>query len=177
LIIYNVIPTAEAAVDSLQEIMDANPGVVGVKQSARNMHTLAALLATLRGKVKIFSAIDDMVYPSFMLGVDGTISGTSAVFPRETRAILEAVKSKDYRRALSIHERLAPIWRVIDQPDFPARAKYVVTLTGRDVGRPRRPFRFPTGDAAREIEEVMSCSGFIAHDGRSDPTNVAADAL
>ena len=37
LIIYNVIPTAEAAVDSLQEIMDANPGVVGVKQSARNM--------------------------------------------------------------------------------------------------------------------------------------------
>lgn len=177
LIIYNVIPTAEAAVDSLQEIMDANPAVVGVKQSARNMHTLAALLATLRGKVKIFSAIDDMVYPSFMLGVDGTISGTSAVFPRETRAILEAVKSKDYRRALSIHERLAPIWRVIDQPDFPARAKYVVTLTGRDVGRPRRPFRFPTGDAAREIEEVMSCSGFIAHDGRSDPTNVAADAL
>jgi len=177
LIIYNVIPTAEAAVDSLQEIMDANPGVVGVKQSARNMHTLAALLATLRGKVKIFSAIDDMVYPSFMLGVDGTISGTSAVFPRETRAILEAVKSKDYRRALSIHERLAPIWRVIDQPDFPARAKYVVTLTVRDVGRPRRPFRFPTGDAAREIEEVMSCSGFIAHDGRSDPTNVAADAL
>lgn len=177
LIIYNVIPTAEAAVDSLQEIMEANPAVVGVKQSARNMHTLAALLATLRGKVKIFSAIDDMVYPSFMLGVDGTISGTSAVFPRETRAILEAVKSKDYRRALSIHERLAPIWRVIDQPDFPARAKYVVTLTGRDVGRPRRPFRFPTGDAAREIEEVMSCSGFIANDGRSDPTNVAADAL
>ena len=177
LIIYNVMPTAEAAIDSLQEIMAANPAVVGVKQSARNMHTLAVLLATLRGKVKIFSAIDDMVYPSFMLGVDGTISGTSAVFPRETVQMLSAVQTQDYDRALALHERLAPIWRVIDHPDFPGRSKYAITLMGRDVGRPRRPFGFPTGDAAREIEEAMTLSGFLATNGKGAPSRIPADAL
>jgi 4-hydroxy-tetrahydrodipicolinate synthase len=177
LIIYNVMPTAEAAVESLQEIMSANPAVVGVKQSARNMHTLAILLASLRGKVKIFSAIDDMVYPSFMLGVDGTISGTSAVFPRETFEMLKAVEAKDYDRALAIHEKLAPIWRVIDHPDFPGRSKYAITLMGRDVGRPRRPFGFPTGGAAREIQEAMTLSGFLVNNGNGTGVKMPADVL
>jgi 4-hydroxy-tetrahydrodipicolinate synthase len=176
LIIYNVMPTAESAVESLQEIMAANPAVVGVKQSARNMHTLTILLASLRGKVKIFSAIDDMVYPSFMLGVDGTISGTSAVFPRETFEMWNAVQAKDYVRALAMHEKLAPIWRVIDHPDFPGRSKYAITLMGRDVGRPRRPFRFPSGDAARDIEEAMTISGFLAASSNGKGAKVPADA-
>jgi len=158
--------------------MTANPAVVGVKQSARNMHTLSVLLASLRGKVKIFSAIDDMVYPSFMLGVDGTISGTSAVFPRETFEMLTAVENRDFDRALAIHERVAPVWRAIDYPDFPGRAKYAVTLTGRDIGIPRRPFKFPTGDAAREIEQAMAAAGFFAgRDGKRTPPMVPADAV
>ena len=105
LIIYNVMPTAEAAVESLEQLMVDNPAIVGVKQSARNMHTLAALLATMRGKVKLFSAIDDMIYPSFVLGVDGTISGTSAVFPRESVELFEAVRAGDHDRALRLHRK------------------------------------------------------------------------
>jgi len=166
LIIYNVMPTAEAAVESLEQLMIDNPAIVGVKQSARNMHTLAALLATMRGKVKLFSAIDDMIYPSFVLGVDGTISGTSAVFPRESVELFEAVRAGDHDRALSLHQRIAPVWRSIDHPDFPARSKYAVALSGRSIGKPRRPFKFPTGDAARSIEQAMAAGGFLAA-GRS----------
>jgi 4-hydroxy-tetrahydrodipicolinate synthase len=162
LIIYNVMPTAEAAVESLDELVVANPAIVGVKQSARNMHTLAALLATMRGKVKLFSAIDDMIYPSFVLGVDGTISGTSAVFPRETVDMFNAVKAGEYDRARRLHERIAPVWRAIDHPDFPARSKYAVTLSGRPIGKPRRPFKSPTGEAARSIENAMQAGGFFA---------------
>jgi 4-hydroxy-tetrahydrodipicolinate synthase len=126
------------------------------------MHTLAALLATMRGKVKLFSAIDDMIYPSFVLGVDGTISGTSAVFPRESVDLFEAVQAGDYDSALRLHERIAPVWRAIDHPDFPARSKYAVALTGRPIGKPRRPFKWPTGDVARSIEQAMAAGSFLA---------------
>ena len=162
LIIYNVMPTAEAAVESLEQLMAANPAIVGVKQSARNMHTLAALLATMRGRVKLFSAIDDLIYPSFVLGVDGTISGTSAVFPRESIELFEAVRAGDHDSALRLHERFAPVWRAIDHPDFPARSKYAVALTGRPIGKPRRPLHWPTGDAARSIEQAMAAGGFLS---------------
>jgi 4-hydroxy-tetrahydrodipicolinate synthase len=176
LVIYNVMPTAEAAVESLDELMAGNPAIVGVKQSARNMHTLAALLATMRGKVKLFSAIDDMIYPSLVLGVDGTISGTSAVFPRETVEMFKAVQAGAYDRALRLHERIAPVWRAIDHPDFPARSKYAVTLTGRSVGKPRRPFRWPVGEAARSIEQAMAVGGFSVASGSVALSQVQAIA-
>jgi 4-hydroxy-tetrahydrodipicolinate synthase len=164
LLIYNVMPTAQAAVESLQELIAANPLIVGVKQSGRNVHALAALLAEVGAKIKIFSAIDDMIYPSFVLGVDGTISGTSAMFPRETVEMWKAVKSGDYDKGLSLHQRLTPVWRTVDCPDFCARAKYAATLAGRPVGKPRRPFQWPSGEAAASIEAALRLGGLMGVD-------------
>lgn len=162
LLIYNVMPTAQAAVESLQELIAANPLIVGIKQSGRNIHALAALLAEVGSKIKIFSAIDDMIYPSFVLGVDGTISGTSAIFPCETVEMWKAVKSGDYDRGLSFHQRLTPVWRAVDCPDFCARAKYAATLAGRSVGKPRRPFQCPSGEAAASIEAALRLGGLLS---------------
>ena len=161
LLIYNVMPTAQAAIESLQELIADNPAIVGIKQSGRNFHTLAALLAEVGGKVKIFSAIDDMIYPSFVLGVDGTISGTSAMFPRETVEMLKAVRAGDYEQGLRFHDRLTPVWRTVDYPDFCARAKYAAMLAGRPVGKPRRPFQWPTADAAGSIESALRAGGLM----------------
>lgn len=161
LLIYNVMPTAQAAIESLQALIADNPAIVGVKQSGRNIHTLAALVAETGGKLKIFSAIDDMIYPSFLLGVDGTISGTSAIFPRETVQMLAAVKAGDYDLALSLHEKLAPVWRTVDAPDFSARAKYAALMASRPVGKPRRPFQWPTGGAAKTIEAALGAGGLL----------------
>jgi|SRR5579871_530967 len=164
LLIYNVMPTAQAVVESLQELIADNPAIVGVKQSGRNIHALAALLAEVGGKIKLFSAIDDMIFPSFVLGVDGTISGTSAMFPRETVEMMNAVRAGDYERGLRLHERLTPVWRTVDFPDFSARAKYAVTLAGRPVGKPRGPFPWPSGEAASSIEAALRAGGLLAED-------------
>jgi 4-hydroxy-tetrahydrodipicolinate synthase len=162
LLIYNVMPTAQAAVESLQELIAANPLIVGIKQSGRNIHALAALRAEMGRDVKIFSAIDDMIYPSFVLGVDGTISGTSAMFPRETVEMWKAVKAGDYERGLSLHQRLTPVWRTVDYPDFCSRGKYAATLAGRPIGKPRRPFQWPTGEAAASIEAALRSGGLLS---------------
>jgi len=167
LLVYNVMPAAQAATESLQQLVQDNPAIIGIKQSGRNIHTLAALVAFAAGKVKIFTAIDDMIYPSFMLGVDGTISGTSAIFPRQTVEVLNAVESGQYGRALGLHKRLSPVWRAVDFPDFAARAKFAATLGGRNVGRPRRPQQWPTGEAARRIEEAMA--GWLLKDKAAAP--------
>ena len=173
LLIYNVMPTAQAAVESLQELIAENPLIVGIKQSGRNIHALAALLAEVGNKIKIFSAIDDMIYPSFVLGVDGTISGTSAIFPRHTVEMWKAVKSGDYDKGLHLHQRLTPVWRAVDCPDFSARAKYAATLAGRPVGKPRRPFQWPSGEAAASIERALRLGELL--NGRAAP--VASGSL
>ena len=175
LIIYNVIPWAQLAVDSLAQLVSGNPAIIGIKQSGRNMQALAALLASFRGRLKIYSAIDDLIFPSFVLGVDGTISGTACVFPRETVAMRAAVEAGDLETGRQFHERLAPVWRLIDMPDFPSRAKYAITLAGRPAGQPRRPFRWPEGEAARSIESVLRERGFMNGNATFSSSLIEAD--
>jgi 4-hydroxy-tetrahydrodipicolinate synthase len=179
LIIYNVMPTAQAAVESLEQIIDENPLIIAVKQSGRNIHTLAALLATVHKKVKLFSAIDDMIYPSFVLGVDGTISGTSALFPAETVLMRKAVLAGDHAAALALHERLARVWRAVDSTGFAGNAKYAITLVGeRGVLKPRRPLTWPAGAAAKSIEAALRSGGFLPGDSAAvgELTGVEAGA-
>jgi 4-hydroxy-tetrahydrodipicolinate synthase len=167
LIIYNVIPWAQVAVESLEQLMAENPAICGVKQSGSNIHALADLLAHLRGRVRIYSAIDDLIFPSFMLGADGTISGTASLFPRETVEIYRAVQKGELERARGLHEAILPVWRTIQGELFPGKIKYAMSLLGRAAGQPRAPFRWPEGEEARKIEEGLRRSGFL--DGRRAP--------
>ena len=160
LIIYNVIPWAQLAVDALREITSENSLIIAIKQSGRNIHALVDLLAHLKGQVKIFSAIDDMIFPSFALGVDGTISGTSSVFPRETVEMLRAVQNGNFEIARQLHERILPVWRFVDYPDFPSRMKCVMTLMGRHTGRPRRPLDWPAAAEVEGVRRVLEKEGF-----------------
>lgn len=162
LIIYNVIPWAQVAVDSLEQLTAENQSIIGIKQSGANIHALSTLLAFFKGRIRIYSAIDDLVYPSFMLGADGTISGTSSVFPIETVALWNWVQRGDTERAFSLHQRLLPIWRSLDGPQFPAKVKYALSLLGRATGKPRSPFTWPSGTVAQCIERSLAEGGFLA---------------
>lgn len=161
LIIYNVIPWAQAALESLQEIVAGNPAICGVKQSGRNIHTLTALASSMRSTIRIFSAVDDMIYPSLLMGISGTISGTSSIFPKETVAMYRAVERGDHQAAFELHKRVTPIWRAVDSPEFASRGKYAIRLSGRDPGFVRRPFRELAPSTMRIIENALRTSGFM----------------
>jgi len=161
LIIYNVIPWAQVAIEALQKLCADNPLIIGVKQSGYNIHALAELLANLRGTIRIFSAIDDLIYPSFMLGADGTISGTCCLFPRETIELRRCVQAGNLKRALELHNMILPVWRGIEGPGFPGRIKYAMSLQGRATGKPRAPFNWPCSRDARRIEDAMSAGGLL----------------
>lgn len=170
LIIYNVIPWAQVAVEALEQLTAENRSIIGVKQSGGNIHALADLLAWRNGHIRVYSAIDDLVYPSFMLGADGTISGTSSVFPRETVEMYRCVKSGNLTRALELHNALVPVWRSLDGPQFPSRIKYALSLLGRSAGKPRGPFTWPQGAAATHVEESLHNGGFLAAPARAAST-------
>ncbi len=161
LIIYNVVPWAQVAIASLKKLCSENPLIIGVKQSGYNIHALAELLSNLKGQIKFFSAIDDLIYPSFMLGVDGTISGTSCLFPSETLEMLRCVQSGNLERALDLHNRILPVWRCIEGPGFPGQIKYAMSLLGRSTGKPRAPFSWPSTRTADRIERELRAGGFL----------------
>jgi 4-hydroxy-tetrahydrodipicolinate synthase len=170
LIIYNVIPWAQLALRSLEKLVAENSFIVGIKQSGGNINALADLCANMKGGVQIFTAIDDMLYPSFLLGADGTISGTCSLLPDAAIELMRLVEERRFPEALSLHERLLPVWRTIEGPDFPSRFKFALRLMGRSGGLPRSPFGPPASEVSQRIESALRAGGFLVSEAHlSEP--------
>jgi len=161
LLIYNVVPWVDIDVHAMSRIIDEAPWVLGVKQSGGDMHKVADMMAALHDRVPITTGIDDLLYPTFALGVDGAVSCLCAVFPALTQELFDAVQSGDHSKAKSIHDRLLPVWRTIEGNTMTAKAKYAISLLGRDVGVSRGPILPPTEAQRAAIRSALETAEFI----------------
>ena len=161
IVIYNVVPWATIAAPTVARILDEVPEVVAVKQSGGDMHALADLLHLAPAGGRVLTAVDDLLYPSYLLGAQGAIAATLTVVPELCVRQWDAVGRGDHATALAVHDRLLPIWRAIDGPNMPARIKAALAMQGRDGGRARSPMN-PVSDAERDaIRDALRRAGMI----------------
>jgi 4-hydroxy-tetrahydrodipicolinate synthase len=71
IIVYNVVPWNVVSVNVLEKLAKERV-IVGVKQSGGDIHALGELLIRVRA-VPILTALDDMLYPSFVMGASGSM--------------------------------------------------------------------------------------------------------
>ena len=121
---------------------------MGVKQSAGDMHALAELLLLLEGRGLVFAAVDDLLYPCFVLGSHGSIAAILTAVPELCVALWNAVQTEQHQTAKTLHEKLLRIWQTLSGPNLPASVKYAMQLQGRAAGLPRRPM--PPASAAQQ---------------------------
>ncbi len=148
ILIYNVVPWCYLSPDLLLRIMAEVPGVAGVKQSAGDMKLFADLMRRADPKNLIFSAVDALLYPSYMLGARGSIAAVLSAVPGPSVALWDAVKAGDLDMARDLHERLMPVWDAIGLDNMPSLVKYAQALQGVDAGIARRPTS-PATDAQK----------------------------
>ena len=149
-ILYNVLPWGQVTPESVEKLIEAD-AIIGVKQSGSNMHQLADMVYRFGKLIPILSAVDDLLYPSFVLGARGTLSAIASVLPLQCVQLYEAVEKGDHGRALELHNQLLVVWRALeDMTGFFGRVKCAIELQGRMAGLPRRPHR-----AAREDERAI----------------------
>lgn len=138
IIVYNVVPWYVATPSNLIR-MHKDGFIAAVKQSGGDIHALGELLALAKSDMPIMTAIDDMMYPSFMLGSVGSICAMNTLIPRSSLRLLDYVKNRDYDRALELHERILPMCKKILTPNMPSRIKFAMNKTGWRVGVARKP--------------------------------------
>jgi 4-hydroxy-tetrahydrodipicolinate synthase len=159
-IIYNVIPWAYLLPPLLVRMLRDVPGVIGVKQSASDMKALADLLLLIReaglgDRVRILSAVDALLYPSFALRAHGAIAAILTAAPEWCVTLWNAVKAGDHDSALKIHARLLRLWNAIDAPNLPANVRTAMRTGGRDGGVPRPPMPASTPQQEERIRQAL----------------------
>lgn len=162
-IIYNVVPWSYLLPPLLVRILRDCPGVIGVKQSASDMKALADLLllceeAGIRDRVRILSAVDALLYPSFRLGSDGAVAAILSAAPEACVALWNAVAQGDDATALDLHKKLLRLWNAIDAPNLPANVRAAMRTQGRRGGVPRPPM--PASSAAQEAKIQAAMAAF-----------------
>lgn len=160
-IIYNVVPWSYLLPALLVRILRDVDGVIGVKQSASDMKALADLLllseeAGIRDRVRILSAVDALLYPSFRLGSDGAVAAILSAAPEACVALWDAVHKGDDAFALSLHQNLLRLWNAIDAPNLPANVRAAMRIQGRKGGVPRPPMPVSSDAQEEKIHAAMA---------------------
>ena len=162
-IVYNVVPWSYLLPPLLVRILRDEEGVIGVKQSASDMKALADLLllseeAGIRGRVRILSAVDALLYPSFRLGSDGAVAAILSAAPEACVELWDAVRSGGDETALRLHKKLLRLWNAIDAHNLPANVRAAMRTQGRQGGVPRPPM--PASSPAQEEKIRVAMAAF-----------------
>lgn len=161
IMIYNVVPWTYLSPQLLARIITSVDGVIGVKQSAGDMKLLADLLLMVRNRARIMTAVDALLYPSFILGAHGAIAAILTAVPTLCVRLWDAVHAGDQKQALALHETLLPIWNAILGDNLPANVKYCIELMGRRAGVPRAPMPASSPAQAAAIRAALQGAGLL----------------
>ncbi len=160
-LIYNVVPWAYLSPQLLARILTSVDGVVGVKQSAGDMKMLADLLLLVGNRARIMSAVDALLYPSFLLGAHGAIAAILTAVPTLCVQLWNAAQAANHVEALRLHEKLLPIWNAIFHDNLPANVKHCMQLLGRPAGVPRPPMPATSERQAGPIKQALKNAGLL----------------
>jgi 4-hydroxy-tetrahydrodipicolinate synthase len=159
IIIYNVVPWSYLSPALLTRIITEVDGVIGVKQSAGDLKLLADLLLMLEGRGLALSAVDALLYPSYVLGADGAIAALLTAAPDLCVQQWKAVQNGDHGRALDLHRKLLPLWNALMDDNLPANVKTAMDLQGRAGGRPRAPMPLSSQEQIEAIRSALKAAG------------------
>lgn len=156
IIIYNVVPWTYLSPELLIRIMREVPDVIGVKQSAGDLKLFADLMLNIDREMLIFSAVDALMYPSYMLGAHGSIAAILAAAPKPSVALWTAVRNGDHATARTLHEKLLRLWNaLLPHDNLPAATKYAQILQGCPAGYPRQPMSVASATQRDAIETAL----------------------
>ncbi len=165
IIIYNVVPWTYLSPQLLTRIITNVEGVIGVKQSAGDMKLLADLILLLGNRGRIMSAVDALMYPSFILGAHGAIAAILTAVPTLLVQLWDAVQAGDHTKALGLHEKLLALWNAMGAGDnvsnLPANTKTCQELLGRRAGIPRAPMQPSSPVQKAEIKKALEAAGLL----------------
>ena len=156
ILIYNVVPWCYLSPDLLLRIMDEVPGVLGVKQSAGDMKLFADLIRRANPKNLIFSAVDALLLSSYQLGAPGSIAAILTAAPKSSVELWNAALDEDWKTAITLHEKLMPLWDAIGLDNMPSLCKYAQKLQGLETGIARRPTSPATEKQKQKIKIALT---------------------
>jgi 4-hydroxy-tetrahydrodipicolinate synthase len=115
------------------------PGVVGLKETERDMASIALKIAAVGDRLDVISGDDDLGFLTLLSGGRGAIWASPNLHPRMSRALYDAGVRGDLANGLRLNLCVSTIMSRWMIPNHPSPLKAAMTMVGRSAGPGRRP--------------------------------------
>lgn len=129
--------------------------VIGLKDAAGSLDQTSATRQLCPKDFIIWSGDDSLTLPMLSVGAAGVISVASHIVGKEIAAMVNAYHEGNVKKAMEIHFRLLPLFKVLFITSNPSPVKYALELIGQPVGKPRLPLVEPNEKEKEQIRKVM----------------------
>jgi len=116
--------------------------ITSVKESTGDIRRITDLRNTVGDRYQIFCGVDDLAYEALALGADGLVAGVGCAFPRETVALYDLMKAKQFDEALKLYQWMTPMLHLDVSTKLVQNLKLIDALVGvgsEHVRLPRMP--------------------------------------
>lgn len=123
--------------------------IVAIKESAPDPRRFTDVFNTFGDRFTLVAGLDDIALEGLLLGAKGWVSGLTNAFPRESVALVAAVRRGDLATALSIYRWFMPLLHLDADHDLVQSIKLAEQIMGRGSERVRLP-RLPLSGERRK---------------------------
>lgn len=161
--LYNIpgrtgVNTTPETIAKLAEI----PNIAAVKEASGNLDQASEIRRRTPDDFQIYSGDDSLTLPILAVGGAGVVSVASHLVGRDIQDMVRAYANGDVRKALQIHVRLFPLFKVLFITTNPVPVKAALNLSGFRVGKPRLPLVEATPKEKEQIQAVLKELALVA---------------
>lgn len=131
------------------------PNIVAVKEATGNLDQASDIRRRTKDDFLIYSGDDSLTLPILSVGGTGVVSVASHLVGRDIQEMVRAYERGDVRKALALHLRLLPLFKVLFITSNPVPLKAALNMRGFAVGIPRLPLVEATPKEKEQIQAVL----------------------
>jgi 4-hydroxy-tetrahydrodipicolinate synthase len=132
------------------------PTIVAVKEASGSLDQVSDIRRRTKPDFLIYSGDDSLTLPILAVGGRGIVSVASHLVGREIQQMVRAYEQGEVSKALQLHLRLLPLFKVLFITTNPVPLKAALNLSGVTVGKPRLPLVEATAKEKEQIQSVLN---------------------
>jgi 4-hydroxy-tetrahydrodipicolinate synthase len=159
IMLYNNPPAyrVNIGLDVLERLKDV-ANIVALKESAPDTRRFTDIFNAFGDRFILMAGLDDVAFEGLLLGAKGWVSGLTSAFPRESVALVEALRTGDLATARIIYRWFMPLLHLDADHDLVQSIKLAEQIMGRGAERVRLP-RLPlTGARRAEVTAMVEAA-------------------
>jgi len=164
LLVYHIPGRAAVEVkpETVAEIADRLPNLVGMKHAANDLGFVSAVLRRLGGAFRVFAGLEELSFPMLAIGASGLMNAVGNVAPRRVADLYRAAASGDAATARRLHDDLFELNQAVFFDTNPIPIKYMMKRIGLLLSEEHRlPMVPATPELAERLDGVLRRAGLL----------------